>query len=479
MKVLLADSSSSVQRAVEMALVERDVELIALDDGAEVLGKMAELQPDLVLADIELPSLDGYNLCDRIKADPETADTKVILLKPAFGSYDEEWANSVGADGMLEKPFKASELLKIVDWVGEQASMKRKPVKFGVSGKPAQKDDAVFEYMEQAVTREADGGDDEYSSFDSVEKALVQEGSSDEDEQAPPTYELEITDEEETPSEIFVISDRQDEKEEESRDEEEPPELPDTTVAAKPAAYAPPEEHVLSDDVSFADVSIGESPSDEAGIEMYVEGKPSPPAIAEESSEVPSAKEIEYTFEREAAEISGVATAEEEAGIAAEEEEIAPIPLETVGEDELAGVPGESYTPEKAGVRDEGAMFEPLELSREVELDIAAEERRTLGLSDRPSEEEVVEEPVLQRPEAATEITEEFVEKIIAQVLQRLGSTGAPSLDEETAAKAGEELLDKIVSRLSDKVVQEVAWEVVPDLAERMIREAIEEIKSS
>ncbi|HUX08490.1 MAG TPA: response regulator [Acidobacteriota bacterium] len=114
-KVLLADSSVSNHKVVELAISERDVDLSAVTDGNAALEMVQEIKPDIVLADIELPRMDGYALCEAIKSDPELAHAKVFLLKTSFATYNQERANKAGAAGMLEKPFSPSALLNVID----------------------------------------------------------------------------------------------------------------------------------------------------------------------------------------------------------------------------------------------------------------------------------------------------------------------------------------------------------------------------
>ena len=114
-KVLLADSSVSIHKVVELALAERGVDLVSVSDGEAAFQRARQFRPDVVLADIELPGVDGYALCEKIKADPDLHDTRVILLKPSFADFDEERSDAVGTDGLLEKPFSAGALLEAID----------------------------------------------------------------------------------------------------------------------------------------------------------------------------------------------------------------------------------------------------------------------------------------------------------------------------------------------------------------------------
>ena len=110
-RILLADDSITIQKVVELILSEEDVEIKPVNDGMEALESLSEVKPDIVLADIEMPRLDGYELCEKIKNNPATASIPVILLAGAFEPFDEGRARAVGADDFLIKPFDSSDLL--------------------------------------------------------------------------------------------------------------------------------------------------------------------------------------------------------------------------------------------------------------------------------------------------------------------------------------------------------------------------------
>lgn len=108
-KVLLADDNVTIHKVVELVLPD-EYELRSAINGAEALKLLHTFRPDVVLADIEMPVMDGYQLCEEIKGNPETAAIPVVLLAGAFEPIDEELARRSGADGYLVKPFEASEL---------------------------------------------------------------------------------------------------------------------------------------------------------------------------------------------------------------------------------------------------------------------------------------------------------------------------------------------------------------------------------
>lgn len=116
-KLLLADDSITIQKVVELVLAGEGFDIKAANNGDEALAAMAEFRPDVVLADIAMPVMNGYQLCERIKKNPDTKDIPVIMLAGAFEPIDEELAQNVGADDYVVKPFESQELISKVNAV--------------------------------------------------------------------------------------------------------------------------------------------------------------------------------------------------------------------------------------------------------------------------------------------------------------------------------------------------------------------------
>jgi len=112
--LLLADDSVTIQKVVGITFASEDVELITVDNGDDALSRAREIKPDLVLADISMPGLDGYELCAAIKAEPDLADTPVILLTGTFETFDERRTSEAGAEAHISKPFEAQALVDLV-----------------------------------------------------------------------------------------------------------------------------------------------------------------------------------------------------------------------------------------------------------------------------------------------------------------------------------------------------------------------------
>src|SRR6202795_521993 len=104
-KILVADDNSNIQKMVGLALKDQGIEVIAVGNGEAAVRKIADLRPDLVLADVFMPVRNGYEVCKFVKDDCSLAHIPVILPVGAFDRLDEQEAQRVGADGVLKKPF--------------------------------------------------------------------------------------------------------------------------------------------------------------------------------------------------------------------------------------------------------------------------------------------------------------------------------------------------------------------------------------
>ena len=116
-KLLLADDSITIQKVVELVLSEEDFHIKAVSNGNDALSQVEVFNPDVVLADIEMPGMNGYQLCDKIKKNRATAHISVLLLAGAFEPLDEELAKNVGADDYIVKPFESQELISKINAV--------------------------------------------------------------------------------------------------------------------------------------------------------------------------------------------------------------------------------------------------------------------------------------------------------------------------------------------------------------------------
>src|SRR5947207_7972825 len=123
--LLLADDSRTIQQAVNMTFAGEDVKLITANDGEAALQAAKQSKPDLILADIAMPKLSGYELCQRVRGEAALKDVPVLLLGgPA--PIDPAKAMAVGANGHMPKPFDSGKLIEHVRTI--LANPKAKPV---------------------------------------------------------------------------------------------------------------------------------------------------------------------------------------------------------------------------------------------------------------------------------------------------------------------------------------------------------------
>lgn len=114
-KLLLADDSITIQKVIELILAEEEFEIKSANNGEEALALVPSYRPDIILADIEMPKMNGYQLCEKIKQNPSTSNIPVILLTGAFEPLDEELAKHVKADDFIIKPFESQDLISKIN----------------------------------------------------------------------------------------------------------------------------------------------------------------------------------------------------------------------------------------------------------------------------------------------------------------------------------------------------------------------------
>jgi CheY-like chemotaxis protein len=117
-RILLADDSPHAQRMGERILRDEGHEVITVSDGLVAMLRLKDARPDLIIADISMPEVSGYELCDYVK---NNGGAPVFLTAGAVEPVDESEVARVRADGVLKKPFEASLLLEAVGRFGVAA----------------------------------------------------------------------------------------------------------------------------------------------------------------------------------------------------------------------------------------------------------------------------------------------------------------------------------------------------------------------
>jgi two-component system alkaline phosphatase synthesis response regulator PhoP len=112
--ILVVDDEPPVARLVEVNLTRAGYAVRIASDGEEALARIAEERPDLVILDVMMPRMDGFEALKRIKADPATADLRVVMLTARAQDEDVFEGYGRGAHWYLPKPFEPEELLTVV-----------------------------------------------------------------------------------------------------------------------------------------------------------------------------------------------------------------------------------------------------------------------------------------------------------------------------------------------------------------------------
>jgi two-component system, OmpR family, alkaline phosphatase synthesis response regulator PhoP len=114
-KILIADDNQPNCELLEAYLAEVNCEIEVAVDGQDTLKKVESFRPDLILLDVMMPKLSGFEVCKKIKEDPETRRIMVLMVTALNELGDIERAVKAGTDDFLSKPVNKIELLKRVE----------------------------------------------------------------------------------------------------------------------------------------------------------------------------------------------------------------------------------------------------------------------------------------------------------------------------------------------------------------------------
>ncbi|MBC7912209.1 MAG: response regulator [Pyrinomonadaceae bacterium] len=469
-KLLLADDSITIQKVVNLTFADEGLEVTTVSNGDLAVEKIEEIAPDIVLADVHMPGLNGYEVCEYVKRSGRFRHIPVMLLVGSFEPFNEAEARRVGADDFLTKPFQSIRQLvsKVSTLLG--------------GGKPAEEDDAPTRDLSQPAP-EAHTEAQEQSEAAQPPLAAT----------APLSAEMQNREAEASRAGARA-------------DNFADPVLDDEMIEATPVR----DFNANSTATDFnANATIGarQRPTtplsaadlEEAGINLNqpaVKQNISPPAAInmQDTLRMPINEQQSEDISQESSApaapppqpASSVST--QMSNAAAADDALLDLgefesPAAAAAADDFVldiwdDAPARAST-SAAAVEYEGKVTEapPAQVAEFVEAEVVEAE---------PIIEAVpIEEPDAHEAEevsAAPPAIEPQAEAIIAEPVSDAGSvTAQPQTGQITLDQLSPEVIDAIarraVEQLSEKVVEQIAWEVVPQLAELLIKRRLEEEK--
>ena len=112
--VMVVDDSITVRKVTGRLLERHNMNVIAAKDGVEAVGLLQEVQPDLMLLDIEMPRMDGFELARHVRHNMETRRLPIIMITSRTGEKHRERAAQIGVEGYLGKPYQEEQLLDAI-----------------------------------------------------------------------------------------------------------------------------------------------------------------------------------------------------------------------------------------------------------------------------------------------------------------------------------------------------------------------------
>jgi CheY-like chemotaxis protein len=506
-KLLLADDSVTIQKVVDLTFTDEGLEVITVSDGQQAWEKLQEIVPDIVLADVFMPGLNGYQLCEHIKRTERFSHIPVMLLVGSFEPFDEAEARRVGADDYLTKPFQS--IRTLIGKVGnlltgggashesEEATTRR----LAPLPEAEKENRSNADYLERSTADTAplpdvhededakSGADKREVSFAdlSMDDRMIETtpavdyGGSGHSTQSRPTAQYSAADlkdaglarvvEDAPPA--LAASHEEDEEivpaQQETvgsfasaqRSEQAPVAASQPQAATRPSGFA-------SSDDSLLDLGDMQTPSamteaDDFFLDLFDEAPEKAQASPSSLVETPAPS-------YESAQAASYAPAEEhDAAPPFNSEEATP-----------AQPQAQDFVDAQVVEEDKGADFAPVEAEATPDAGYEpAQDARYLTQSDFPVDAQLA--PTERLPDDYRLEEAMSVSTAAEAAPERAASADAPHTGRITLEQLSPEVIDAIarraVEQLSERVVEQIAWEVVPDLAELLIKRRLEEEK--
>jgi DNA-binding response OmpR family regulator len=127
-RILVVDDDPTSLKLLDLVLNKEGYQVMTASNGLEALRKARQESPDLLILDVMLPGFDGFEICHRLRSEPATAATPIMMLSSKQQKSDHDAASKVGANAFLAKPVDRTSLLaKVAELLGDQKPPEPKP----------------------------------------------------------------------------------------------------------------------------------------------------------------------------------------------------------------------------------------------------------------------------------------------------------------------------------------------------------------
>jgi two-component system alkaline phosphatase synthesis response regulator PhoP len=124
-KILVVDDEVYIVHILDFSLRMEGYEVITALDGEQALERVKSDHPDLIVLDIMMPKLDGFDACRKLRADPQTADVPIILLSAKGRNVDQRMGYDAGATDYITKPFSPRKLVEKINTILQATKLPR------------------------------------------------------------------------------------------------------------------------------------------------------------------------------------------------------------------------------------------------------------------------------------------------------------------------------------------------------------------
>ena len=491
-KLLLADDSVTIQKVVDLTFSDEGLEVITVGDGQQAWEKLQEIVPDIVLADVFMPGLNGYQLCEQIKRTERLSHIPVMLLVGSFEPFDEAEARRVGADDHLTKPFQSIRTLigkvgNLLTGAGNRESEEATTRRLAPLPEAEKENRSNADYLERSTADTAplpDVHEDAESSSSGVvsrEVSFADLSTDDEMIETTPASDYGSTrhSTQTRPTAQYSAADLKDAAISQAV-EDIPALAQEETVGAFAPAQTSEQASVAASQPQAATHASGLASSEDSLLDLGDMERPHAMTEADDFF----LDLLDETPQKAQASTSSWA---ETSTPSFESEQAASAPTVEL-EAEMPSNPAEA-TPAQpqaqdfvaAQVFEERAEFAPVgaEATKAVGYE-SAPEAHYLTQQDFPADaqlaptERLPDDYQLEEAASASSATEAAPERAPSE-------NATPHAGQITLEQLSPEVIDAIARRavelLSERVVEQIAWEVVPDLAELLIKRRLEEGK--